>query len=73
MNIPQEVKQKWQCLQQHGDVQKISDGCEYSRDTISRALNGIECSVEVFSVIQDFYNKRQEEINGKINPTPSQA
>lgn len=73
MNIPQEAKQKWQSLQQHGDVQKISDGSEYSRDTISKALNGDVCSIEVFSVIQDFYNKRQQEINASVNPQQFQA
>lgn len=69
MHIPQEAKEKWNSLKQHGDVQTISDGCEYNRDTISKALNGTECTVEVFSIIQDFYNQRQEEINSKINPS----
>lgn len=68
MNIPAEAKQKWESLKQHGDIGTIMAESGFSRDTIKLALDGEECSMEVFEAIQTFYNKRQEAIDGLINP-----
>ena len=68
MNIPSEAKQKWQSLRQHGDVTDISNESGLSRSVLTAALDGEECTMDVFTAIQEFYNRRQEEINKLINP-----
>lgn len=68
MNIPAEAKQKWESLRQHGDISDISSESGYSRPVITEALDGNECSMDVFTAIQEFYNKRQAAINNLVNP-----
>jgi hypothetical protein len=69
MKIPTEVKTKWESLKQHGDIESISGESNLSRHTITGALNGDECTMDVFTAIQNFYNKRQAEVDALINPT----
>jgi hypothetical protein len=68
MNIPTEAKAKWESLKQHGDIGDIVTESGFSRDTIKLALDGDECSVEVFEAIQTFYNKRQQTVDSLMNP-----
>lgn len=68
MNIPAEAKQKWQSLKQHGDIAMIESESGINRDIIGAAFRGEECTMDVFTAIQEFYNKRQATINNLINP-----
>ncbi len=61
--VPLESKKQWDLLHEHGDIAKIVEQSGYSRPTISGALDGGGCTLDVFHAIQKFYNQRQAEIN----------
>jgi hypothetical protein len=79
MRVPNEAKLKWDSLKEHGDIEAISEqsqkdgGKGYGRHTIAAALNGNDCTIDVFSTIQSFYNEREKKINGLVNPNQEAA
>jgi len=62
MKIPNPIKQKWQKLKEHGDVNAIAEANDISRQTISGAMNGSGCTMDVFIMIRDFYDKREKKL-----------
>lgn len=60
MTIPQAIKDKWQELGSHGDIQKIADASGLSYQTVWSALKSGECSVNTFNAIAEFYAEREE-------------
>lgn len=60
MTIPNEVLKKWERLRDQGDVTELMKLAKRSQPIILKALNEGECTAEVFKVIADFYNKRDE-------------
>jgi hypothetical protein len=73
MRVPNEAKLKWDALRQHGDIESICKESGYGRHTITAAIDGNDCTIEVFSAIQNFYNRRQEEIDSLVNPNEKAA
>lgn len=73
MRVPNEAKLKWDSLKEHGDIEAICQESGYGRHTITAAINGNDCSIEVFSAIQTFYNKRQETIDNLVKPNDQAA
>lgn len=67
MKVPSAAKSKWIKLRSPSDIADIVRESGFSRPTITGALNGSECSYDVFYAIQSFYNKRQAKIDKLIS------
>lgn len=67
MKVPKEVKKGWDVLRQRGDIDEICRQSRFGRSTIGDALNGGDCTMDVFTAIQKFYNERKDKLNGLIH------
>lgn len=62
MKIPTKLLDKWGALKSEGDIQKIADNANVTRQTIRNAFKNNECSDDVFKAIADFYEEKLEMI-----------
>lgn len=62
MTIETKVLKKWHRLKQSGDVSKIAELSGISRQTISKAINQGEGSLQTATAISEFYEKRKKDI-----------
>lgn len=58
MRVPTSQFNKWRIKYQHGDVAKIAEQSNISRQTISRALNGGSCDQSTIDAIENYYSKK---------------
>ncbi len=67
MKIPNQKKQSWKSLRQQGDITRIHEANKkISRNAIAGALEGNECSIEVFEAVEKYYIKRQAKVDALI-------
>ncbi len=66
MQINLETLNQWKSLYEHGDFVEMARTSGIDVRIITSCYEGQKCSLEVFKVVQGFYNARQEEIDSLI-------
>jgi hypothetical protein len=66
MTIPNELLGKWEVLRSAGDMTEIAERADVSTVTISKAFSTAKCSDEVFKVIAEFYQDKEEMISSYL-------